>query len=72
MITREQAIALYSGSVANLASALGYTSRHAVYMWKKKKPIPEWAYLKLRYELRPEAFDRSGNLTAAPTKRRAA
>lgn len=61
MLTRNEAVALY-GSVAALAAALGYTSRHAVYMWPKTGPIPEGAYLKLRYQLKPEAFDASGKL----------
>lgn len=65
MITREQAVALYGGSVAELAKGLGYTSRHAVYMWPKGEPIPEAAYLKLRYQLRPDAFDATGNLRPA-------
>lgn len=65
MITREQAIALYGGSVAALAKDLGYTSRHAVYMWDKAVPIPESAYLKLRYQLKPEAFDLKGRLRKA-------
>ena len=60
MITRQQAIDLY-GSAIGLASALGYKSRHAVYMWPKKGPIPREPYLTLRYELRPEAFDADGN-----------
>lgn len=65
MITRQQAIDLYGGSVASLASALGYKSRHAVYMWPKQGAIPEWAYLKLRYELKPKAFNRDGTLKDA-------
>lgn len=65
MITREQAVALYNGSVAALAKDLGYTSRHAVYMWDKVAPIPESAYLKLRYQLKPEAFDTRGRLRKA-------
>lgn len=65
MITRQQAIDLYSGSVAKLADALGYKSRHAVYMWPKEGTIPEWAYLKLRYELKAKAFNRDGTLKEA-------
>ena len=60
MITRQQAIDLY-GSAIGLASALGYKSRHVVYMWPKNGPIPREPYLTLRYELRPEAFDADGN-----------
>lgn len=59
MITRQQAIELY-GSAAALADALGYASRHAVYMWPKEGAIPNEPYLRIRYELKPEAFDRSG------------
>ena len=62
MITRQEAFDLY-GSAAKLAEALGYKSRHAVYMWPKKGPIPREPYLRLRYELRPEAFDRHGRIT---------
>lgn len=60
-MNRQEAIALF-GSAASLADALGYTSRHAVYMWAKDKPIPERAYLKIRYELRPECFGQDGEL----------
>ena len=62
MITRQQALALYGGSAAKLAEALGYTSRHAVYMWPKEGCIPREPYLRIRYELKPEAFDVDGNL----------
>lgn len=61
MITRQQAIDLY-GSAILLADALGYSSRHAIYMWPKEGNIPEAAYLKLRYQLKPEAFDADGTL----------
>ena len=61
MITRQQAIDLY-GSAILLAEALGYSSRHAIYMWPKEGSIPEGAYLKLRYQLKPEAFDADGAL----------
>lgn len=62
-ITRQQAIGLY-GSAQALATALGYTSRHAVYMWPKAGPIPREPYLRLRYELRPDAFKTDGTLKA--------
>lgn len=62
MMTRQQAIDLFGGSAAKLAEALGYKSRHAVYMWPKEGPIPREPYLRLRYELCPEAFDASGRL----------
>lgn len=65
MITRKEAIALY-GSVVALAEALGYASRHAVYMWPKAGPIPNEPYMRLRYQLKPEAFDAEGNLIRTP------
>lgn len=65
MLTRTQAVSLFGGSVQDLAKALGYTSRHAVYMWDKEAPIPESAYLKIRYQLKPEAFDAKGRLKKA-------
>jgi hypothetical protein len=61
MITRTQAIALF-GSAVELAAALGYTSRHAVYMWPKDGAIPEGAFLKIRFQLKPGAFDAAGDL----------
>lgn len=65
MITRQQAIALF-GSAVKVADALGYTSRHAVYMWPKTGPIPREPYLRIRYELKPEAFDADGRLIVKP------
>ncbi len=61
MITRQQAIDLYGSAVA-LADALGYASRHAVYMWPKTGAIPNEPYLRLRYELKPECFNADGSL----------
>jgi len=61
MITKKQAIALY-GSVPKLAAALGYKTRHAVYMWSKTGPIPENPFMKLRHELRPDAFKKNGEV----------
>ena len=61
MITRQQAIDLY-GSAVELAAALGYASRHAVYMWPKTGAIPNEPYMRLRYELKPECFDASGKI----------
>lgn len=60
-ITRDEAISLY-GSAQCLSDALGYKSRHAVYMWPKDGPIPREPYLRLRYELKPEAFKADGAL----------
>lgn len=64
MISRQQAIDLFGSAIA-LAAALGYVSRHAVYMWPKAGPIPNEPYLKIRYQLKPEAFDAAGNLIVA-------
>lgn len=58
-ITRDEAIGLY-GTAIDLAKALGY-ERAAVYMWPADA-IPELPYLRLRYELRPEAFKANGDL----------
>lgn len=66
MITRQQAIDLY-GSAVELAAALGYKSRHAVYMWPKTGPIPTEPYLRLRYELKPKRFDKQGALLPDPS-----
>jgi hypothetical protein len=63
MITRTQAIALF-GSAVELAAALGYTSRHAIYMWPKDGAIPEGAFLKIRFQLKPECFCKDGSLKA--------
>lgn len=59
-ITRAEAVALY-GNLTVLSEALGLT-RAAIYFWKKDEPIPEWAYIKLRYVLKPEAFTRQGRI----------
>jgi hypothetical protein len=73
MINRSQAIELFGSAVA-LAAALGYSSRHAVYMWPKGEGehIPESAYLKIRYQLKPEAFDASGRLRSPKPTRKTA
>lgn len=60
MITKEQAIALY-GSVKELQTALGLKTHSAIYMWPNWKPIPEAHALRIRYQLKPEAFDAVGN-----------
>lgn len=70
MITRQQAIDLF-GSAIQLAADLGYTSRHAIYMWPKDGPIPEGAFLKIRYQLKPDAFDGDGKLIADPATKAA-
>lgn len=67
-ITRSEAVGIYS-NLTHLAEALGVT-RQAIYFWPEDKPIPEWAYIKLRYVLKPEAFTPAGKL--AQVKRKAA
>lgn len=72
MITRQQAFDLYGGSAVELAQALGYKSRHAVYMWPKDGPIPSEPYLRLRYELKPECFGKDGRLRKVASRKVAA
>lgn len=69
MLTRQQAINLF-GSAITLAEKLGYKSRHAIYMWPKTGPIPEGPYLKIRYQLKPDAFDAAGKLIRPPRRPR--
>lgn len=57
-ITKERAIELF-GSPTALAEALGI-ERANVYMWEDGKPIPQKHALRIRYELKPEAFTRNG------------
>lgn len=60
MITKTQAVHLF-GSVEKLRAALGLKNRQAIYQWPEDR-IPEKHFLRIRYELRPEAFDEQGNL----------
>lgn len=60
-ITKEQAIRLF-GSVKSLQTALGLKTHSAIYMWPDGEPIPENHALRIRYQLKPEAFDQAGNL----------
>lgn len=74
MITRAQAIALY-GSVKELQAALGLKTHSAISMWGADRPIPREHYLRLRYELKPEAFTAAGKYVgprAKPTTKRKA
>lgn len=72
MVTKEQAIALY-GSVKALQFALGLKTHSAIYMWADGQAIPDYHALRLRYELRPEAFDADGNyIGPAPSDKEAA
>lgn len=54
-ITKEKAIELY-GSRVRLAEALGI-SKAAISQWADGEPIPEAQALKIRFILKPEAFD---------------
>ena len=66
MITREQAIALYGGSPKALQAALGLRTHSSISMWERGKAIPLVHFLRLRYELHPEAFDADGNYIGPP------
>lgn len=58
MLTKSQAINLF-GSAQELQAALGL-SRTAIIMWKDK--VPKVHELRIRYELKPEAFNKNGTL----------
>lgn len=60
-LLKEQAIALFPSRKA-MQKALGLKSHAAISMWPDGKPIPENHELRIRYQLRPDAFDRKGNL----------
>lgn len=62
-ISKQSAIDAY-GTHQALADALGI-SRTAVTMWPDDAPIPEKHALKLRYELRPELFNKQAKHKAA-------
>ena len=66
MITKEQAIGLYGGAIKSLQGALGLKTHSAIYMWRDGRPIPTVHFLRLRYELHPEAFDENGNYIGPP------
>lgn len=59
MLTKAQAIELF-GSVEKLRAALGLKTRQAIYMWGEN--VPRHHALRIRYELKPGAFDEQGNL----------
>lgn len=71
MITKEQAISLY-GSVKALQEALGLKTHSAIYMWPDGETIPDTHGLRLRYQLKPEAFDNAGNYIGPAPKRQKA
>ena len=54
-VTKEQAIELFGTPLA-LAEALGI-ERANVYMWPDGEPIPEKHALRIRFVLKPEAFN---------------
>lgn len=66
-ITKRQALSLFENS-SELAAALGRTPG-AVSHWPLDEPIPQEHALRIRYELRPEAFDLSGQLVINGTAR---
>lgn len=71
MLTKEEAIELF-GSVKELQAALGLKTHSAIYMWKDGEAIPEAHELRIRYQLKPKAFDAQGNLKPAAKKKAAA
>lgn len=66
-LTKEQAIELF-GSVKALQAALGLKTHSAIYMWEDGEPIPDGHYLRIRYQLKPKAFDAAGNLKPVPKR----
>ncbi len=61
-LTKRQALDIYK-KPGLLANALGITVG-AVSQWPVDKPIPEAAYLKIRYILKPELFSGDAVVTA--------
>lgn len=55
LMTKEEALAAYGGSVSALADALGI-STSAIYQWEEGKPIPADKALRIRFVLKPEVF----------------
>lgn len=56
IITKRVAVDIF-GTQAELARCLGLKSRQNVSRWRWDEPIPEWAYLKIRFVLKPELFN---------------
>jgi len=54
-LTKRQAVEIYGTQLA-LSKALGLTHQ-AVSHWKWDEPIPAGHALRIRYELKPEAFE---------------
>jgi hypothetical protein len=61
---KHEAISLF-GSVDELRKALGLKTRQAVYMWPDDAPIPEPHAIKIRFVLRPDAFNADGSMKKA-------
>lgn len=61
MLTKEQAISLF-GSRREMQEALGLKSHAAISMWTDGEPIPELHELRIRHQLKPEAFTADGSL----------
>ena len=66
-ITKEQAIALF-GSRKALQATLGLKSHAAIVMWPDGEPIPDAHALRIRYQLKPEAFDAKGRIKPSHLK----
>ncbi len=60
-ITRKQAVALF-GSRKALQQALELKSHASIINWPENGLIPNEHYLRIRYQIRPEAFDEKGRL----------
>jgi len=56
-ITKKEAVALFR-TQASLARALGIT-RQAISQWGDNDPIPQVQAYKIRYQLRPECFEKT-------------
>lgn len=58
LMSKDEALAAYGGSVSALADALGI-STSAIYQWEGGKPIPPDKALRIRFVLKPELFRRA-------------
>lgn len=56
IITKEEAFELF-GNGYRTSKALGLPPQ-AVYQWKDGQPIPEVHALRIRYEIKPEHFEK--------------
>lgn len=61
IITKRVAVDIF-GSQAELARQLRLRRRQNVSRWEWDEPIPRWAYLEIRYVLKPELFDENNAL----------